>query len=74
MQARVLSAETDSDRDAATRTPELCTCAIGSEVNKPAQVATGAPLFSLFRPKKQRKVRVHQPHGIAVRLSVWCVV
>lgn len=42
--------------DIATQTPELCTCAIGSDAR--AEVpATAVPLFSLFRPKAQRKVR-----------------
>eukprot|EP00892_Ulva_mutabilis_P007953 jgi/Ulvmu1/552/UM001_0560.1 len=53
----------DVDRDASTRTPELCPCAIGSEVNYSARAATAAPLFSLFRPKKQRKVLVVIRHG-----------
>lgn len=53
---QVPSSDFDVDRDAATRTPELCSCAIGSEVTYSARAATAAPLFSLFRPKMQRKV------------------
>jgi hypothetical protein len=45
------------DTDAATMTPELCTCAIGTEANDlQNKKSVGAPLFSLFRPKAQRKV------------------
>jgi hypothetical protein len=51
--------------DIATQTPELCTCAIGSDAR--AEIpATGVPLFSLFRPKAQRKVCAKTSQQIAI--------
>jgi hypothetical protein len=42
----------------AHKTPELCACAIGSDVQV-ADKAAPFPVFSLFRPKAQRKVLTH---------------
>lgn len=47
----------DLKADAANCTPELCTCAIGSDAAQQKGAAAVAPIFSLFRPAVQRKVR-----------------
>ena len=49
------------DNDAINCTPELCTCAIGSDAAQPKAVQVGVPFFSLFRPTVQRKARTSPP-------------
>lgn len=47
----------DHTPDACTKTPELCSCAIGTDATEVSSSQQPRPLFSLFRPAVQRKVR-----------------
>lgn len=47
----------DHTPDSCTKTPELCSCAIGTDATEASSSQQPRPLFSLFRPAVQRKVR-----------------